>query len=136
MKVREKYSDIIDLERPVSLKHKPMSKMNRAAQFAAFAALTGYDEEVKEIARRTQDFIEIDENARELLDLKLTQIDLNQLVEVTYFEEDHSKIGGSYLQYVGQIKKIDEVEKQIIFVNGKRILIQNIFAFEQMNKNI
>ena len=44
----KKYEDIIDLERPVSKKHKTMSRHDRAAQFASFAALKGYDEAVKE----------------------------------------------------------------------------------------
>ncbi len=38
------YEDIINMERPVSKRHTPMSKEMRAAQFAPFAALTGLDE--------------------------------------------------------------------------------------------
>ena len=37
-----RYGDIIDLKRPVSKTHKPMSMEKRAAQFMPFAALTGY----------------------------------------------------------------------------------------------
>ncbi len=36
-----KYDDIINMERPVSKRHPPMPRANRAAQFAPFAALTG-----------------------------------------------------------------------------------------------
>ena len=43
----KKYEDIIDLERPLSKKHMPMSIHDRAAQFASFAALKGYDEAVR-----------------------------------------------------------------------------------------
>lgn len=46
----KKYQDIIDMERPVSKKHKPMSIHDRAAQFASFAALKGYDAAVREKA--------------------------------------------------------------------------------------
>ena len=46
-----KYDDIIQMEHHVSPKHPRMSMLNRAAQFAPFAALTGYDESVKEMAR-------------------------------------------------------------------------------------
>lgn len=49
------YDDIIDLPRPVSKKHPPMDIMDRAAQFAPFAALTGYDEAVRETARRVEE---------------------------------------------------------------------------------
>ena len=44
----EKYADIINLPRPVSGRHPPVSNHDRAAQFAPFAALTGYDDRVKE----------------------------------------------------------------------------------------
>ena len=40
------YDDIIDLPHHVSKRHRPMSMLNRAAQFAPFAALTGYDDAI------------------------------------------------------------------------------------------
>jgi len=43
-----KYDSIIDKKRPISKKHKPMTLLNRAAQFSAFAALSGYEENIKE----------------------------------------------------------------------------------------
>ena len=43
-----RYDDIIGLSRPISAKHKPMPIQDRAAQFAPFAALTGYTEAVQE----------------------------------------------------------------------------------------
>ena len=51
-----KYDDIINLPHHVSKKHPQMSLHDRAAQFAPFAALTGYDEEVKEVSRITDQF--------------------------------------------------------------------------------
>lgn len=42
-----KYSDIIDAQRPVSLKHPAMDRLKRAAQFSPFAALTGYEDTVE-----------------------------------------------------------------------------------------
>ncbi len=52
----EKYEDILYMKRPVSKKHIPMDRKKRAAQFASFAALKGYDEKIKEtsdaVARR------------------------------------------------------------------------------------
>lgn len=44
------YEDIVNLEHPVSKFHKPMSMDERAAQFAPFAALTGYDSLIQETA--------------------------------------------------------------------------------------
>ncbi len=51
----KKYQDIIDMERPVSKKHKPMNVHDRAAQFASFAALKGYDEAVREKALEVEE---------------------------------------------------------------------------------
>ena len=58
--MRNNYNDIINLSRPVSKRPK-MSLEQRSAQFAPFAALTGYDGQVKETARLTNRKIEIDE---------------------------------------------------------------------------
>ena len=48
-----KYDDIINLPHYEPKHHPRMSMYSRAAQFAPFAALTGYDEQVKETARLT-----------------------------------------------------------------------------------
>ncbi len=42
------YADIIDLPHHRSARRKPMSLYNRAAQFAPFAALTGYEDMVSD----------------------------------------------------------------------------------------
>ena len=41
------YGDIINMPHPVSRRHKPMSMEERAAQFAPFAALKGFDDEIE-----------------------------------------------------------------------------------------
>jgi N6-adenosine-specific RNA methylase IME4 len=66
--VNGKYDDIIHLEHPVSLKHPRMPIADRAAQFAPFAALTGYDDAIDETGRYTSDMAEMSEDAKELLD--------------------------------------------------------------------
>ncbi len=43
-----RYEDIINLPHHVSKKHPHMSRKERAAQFAPFAALTGYTDAIKE----------------------------------------------------------------------------------------
>ena len=47
------YADIIDLPRPTSARHKPMPALARAAQFAPFAALSGFEDSLDETARLT-----------------------------------------------------------------------------------
>ena len=51
--MKHPYEDILHLPHPVSKTHPQMPLMNRAAQFAPFAALTGYDAAVEETARLT-----------------------------------------------------------------------------------
>lgn len=54
------YKDIIDLPHHESQRHPRMSMWNRAAQFAPFAALTGYDAAIQEAARQSDSFVESD----------------------------------------------------------------------------
>ncbi len=49
------YEDMLHMPRPVSHKHKPMSLANRSAQFAPFAALTGYGEAVEETVQLVEE---------------------------------------------------------------------------------
>ena len=46
----DRYQDMLDLPRPLSPTHAPMRRRDRAAQFAPFAALTGFDEQIREVA--------------------------------------------------------------------------------------
>lgn len=51
------YADILDCERPVSLKHPPMSVHDRAAQFSAFAALTGHGAAIKKTEGKIEEMV-------------------------------------------------------------------------------
>lgn len=130
MDSEHKYDDIINLEHHISKTHKQMSMQNRAAQFAPFAALTGYEEAVKETARFTEQKIELDEELNNILDKKLrliqSQIKNMPEITVTYFVPDDKKRGGKYQKITGKIKKIDDYNKFIIFTDGKFISIKDI----------
>ena len=52
------YSDIINLPHHVSKKHPQMSMLQRAAQFAPFAALTGHEEAIEATASQHEDMFE------------------------------------------------------------------------------
>lgn len=127
-----KYDDIINLPHHVSKKHPQMSALNRAAQFSPFAALTGHDAAIKETARLTESFIELDENKKEQLDeqLQLIRENLKQKpeCEITYFQPDEKKDGGVYMTIRGRIKKIDEYGHKIIFTDGTVLPIEHIFS--------
>ena len=49
LKVMGNYDDIINLPHHVSKRHPQMSMWNRAAQFAPFSALAGYEEAIQQI---------------------------------------------------------------------------------------
>lgn len=58
IQVQQKYGDILNLPHHVSETHPPMSIADRAAQFAPFAALTGYKEAIEETERMAEEKIE------------------------------------------------------------------------------
>ncbi|MBR5005218.1 MAG: hypothetical protein IKY14_07145 [Erysipelotrichaceae bacterium] len=125
-----KYQDILYLARPVSKVHQPMSKSNRAAQFSPFAALTGYEDAVQETARLTTNKITLSEDQIQIINSILNEISQylpdSPYVQITYFEPDKRKQGGSYQQISGTIKKIDDVYGMVIMKGNVRIPIHQI----------
>lgn len=128
------YDDIIDMPHHVSEKHVQMSMMNRAAQFAPFAALTGYESAIKETARVTDEFIELDDNSKDILDVKLQILQENianhPQVTIIYFQPDNKKEGGSYITCNNIIKKIDVYNKAIIMLDETVIQIAMIIEIK------
>lgn len=110
-----KYDDIINLKRPES-RHMPMSIANRAAQFAPFSALTGYDEAIKETSRVTSEKHELSDGKIEIINEKLNYIKRNNIkrVKITYFVKDKFKSGGEYITEELEIKKIDSYNEKLV----------------------
>ncbi len=129
-----RYDDIINLPHHVSNKHPHMAPIDRAAQFSPFAALTGHDEAIKETARLTDERMELDENRKELLDVRLQllreHLGEKPTVTFTFFEPDERKSGGAYVTVTGSVKKIEEYENKIILEEGAAIFIDDIYAVE------
>lgn len=140
MNDEHKYDDIINLPHHVSVRHPQMSLIDRAAQFSPFAALTGHDAAIKEAQRLTDEWVELDENRKELLDEKLQMIRESLsggmggqgLPEIlfTYFQPDEKKSGGAYLSVQGKVKKIDEYGHQVIMEDGTVLTIEHIVDIE------
>ena len=126
------YEDIVNLPPHISKKHPQPSMMDRAARFAPFAAITGYEEMVLEEARVTEERIDLDEGTLSLLNEKLNMIqeflDDEPEVTITYFEPDKKKSGGAYVNITGIVKRIDEYEHLVIMTDGKKIRIEDIYA--------
>lgn len=58
------YTDIIEASYKKSTKYKQMKRKSRAAQFAPFAALTGYKDIIHDTERLTEEKRVIDENKK------------------------------------------------------------------------
>ena len=128
-----KYDDIIDLPHFVSKKYPQMSMRDRAAQFSPFAALTGYDAEIKETARLTDKRIEFDEDVLDRLNERLNILrkclddgDVYPDVRIIYFEKDLKKDGGKYITMSGRVKKVHEYRNVVIFENGTEVPVHDI----------
>ena len=128
------YDDISDTEYPFDLGHKRMSDYDRCAQFMPFSALVGYKEAVVETARITDDRIILDEEAKEILDNKISIImnKMSSSVTIKYFVPDLKKSGGSYKCVSGFVKKID-LYKNIISIGNINISIDNIVDIKSDN---
>ena len=129
----KKYEEILNLPHHVSLNHPHMSNHDRAAQFAPFAALTGYDALIKEMARQTNKKITISKEKAEEISNKLSylkeHLKENITITVIYFKKDKTKDGGAYLEINGVIKSIDEYHKTIK-VDNILIKISDIYDID------
>lgn len=133
-KAKELYADIINLPHHELTTRQRMPRINRAASFAPFAALTGYDDAVRETARLTSERIELDEGTKEILNNKL-RIALDKAgerpeISITYFLPDKKKSGGAYVTVKAVIKRIDEFERLVIFTDKSTIPIDDIYEIE------
>ena len=129
-----RYDDMIDLPHHVSTKRPQMSLYDRAAQFSAFKALTGYEDCVTEAARLTGERIELDDASLSLLNAKIQilqdEIKTCPEISVTYFVPDKKKAGGEYVTVTGSVRRVDEVERTIIFTDKRIIQIDDIINME------
>lgn len=129
-----KYDEIMGLPHHVSKTRPQMPMSDRAAQFAPFAALTGYDSAIKETGRLTDERIELDVEALSALDMEYQLLmeahDEAPEVTITYFQPDERKAGGKYVSAVGAVKKIDDFERRITMQDGAKIPMDDVLSIE------
>ena len=131
-----RYSDIINLKHHQSVRRPHMSVYNRAAQFAPFAALVGYDQMVQD----TTDTLLLDqrvilsEDQKGILDekLKILQEHLAEMPEIhiTYFDENSNELGGGYVSYFGMVRRMEHYPAKLIMMDRKEILVSNILDMD------
>ena len=132
--MNRKYNEIMGLPHHVSKTRPQMPMSDRAAQFAPFAALTGYDAAIKKTGRLTVERIELDVEALSALDMKyqllMEALDEAPEVTITYFQPDERKAGGKYVSAVGAVKKIDDFERRITMQDGAKIPMDDVLSIE------
>ena len=125
----DRYDDIIDMPHHVSNNRPHMSMSDRAAQFAPFAALTGFGAAITEAGRQTDERIPLGETDLEALNEKVRDVMRrafqHPLITVTYFVPDSKKAGGTYKVYTGNVRTVSEFDRVIIFEDGTKILLDD-----------
>ncbi len=126
------YDDIIHLPHHVSKTRPQMSMHDRAAQFSAFAALVGFDAIIEETKRFTNSKVELSDYETEIINEKLMilsdNLSLHPSVTVRFFLPDERKDGGEYITFRGTVKKIDPIGQVMIFMDGSKIPLENIYS--------
>ena len=125
-----RYDDIINMPHHVSPTRKRMSMHDRAAQFAPFAALVGYDDAVAETARLTESRPELDEQEQRAINERLAYVadHINEQPEVRikYFVPDERKSGGAFVEVSGQVHKVSSSDATITLADGCKIRLSDI----------
>ena len=125
-----KYDDILDMPRPESFRRK-MTPHDRAAQFAPFAALTGYGDEISEAERTTRPRAELCDDAREMIDRQISSAlalrECAPRLDITYFVPDKRKQGGAYMKARGRVVSFDEFDRTITLSGGEAIPVYDIY---------
>ena len=128
------YDDLLNLSHHTSTVQPAMPMQNRAAQFAPFAALVGYDALIRETARLTDQKVELDESVKaelnEKLRLLLELLPQQPEVTITYFQPDGRKAGGAYRTANGIVRKFLLNENLLVMMDGSQITVDTIAALD------
>lgn len=122
------YDDILSLPAHRSATRHPMPMSKRAAQFAPFAALSGYDEAIGETARVTSPRIELSEHEQNILSRRLDYILSHRHIKISivHFRPDTTKSGGTYAVTTGYVKKF--LGDELITDSGASIALTDIYS--------
>lgn len=129
------YDDILDHPYPFPTDRPRMSRLERAAQFSPFAALTGYEESIEEEARLTESLREMGEEEREALNAALRDLLAEEKdhppVRVTWFRPDERKNGGAYVTSAAPLKRILTAEEKVLLQTGEEIPFSALRSLEK-----
>ena len=127
-----RYDALLHRPRPLSPDHPAMLLRERAAQFAAFQALTGFEEEIEEEGRYTEEAVELTEESRAILNERLCRLaESGRQASFVWFRPDGRKAGGSYCLSRAAVKKIDPFERQLYLDNGERLALDWLYEIDE-----
>ncbi len=127
-----RYDALLYRPHPISAAHPAMPMRERAAQFAAFKALTGFEEEIEEEGRYTEHAAELDEERKTVLNGRLCRLmESGGAAVFVWFSPDGKKEGGSYRWSRGAIRKIDELEQMLCLDNGRKIPLARLYDIRE-----
>lgn len=129
-----RYEDMLNLPHHVSSVHPQMSISDRAAQFAPFAALTGYAAAIQEEARLTDELADLDEDSLTILNQRLELLEEHLAehpqITVTFFVPDEQKDGGAYRSVSGAVRKIDVYDRTLLMMDGTRLPLRYVMQMD------
>lgn len=128
--MKDDYRELLHLPHHRSQTHAPMPRRDRAAQFAPFAALTGFDAQLRETERQTQSQAEPNEDALQELDQSLHTlfacVHTQPAVQVRWFVPDAKKSGGAYKAAAGRVLQLDRNRSLLVLDSGPVIALSAI----------
>ena len=125
--MKDDYRELLHLPHHRSQTHASMPRRDRAAQFAPFAALTGFDAQLRETERQTQAQAEPHEDALQELDQSLHTlfacVHTQPAVQVRWFVPDAKKSGGAYKAAAGRVLQLDRNRSLLVLDSGPVIAL-------------
>ena len=129
-----RYDDMLDMPRHISPTRPRMSPLDRAAQFAPFAALTSFGAAITEADRMPERRIELGEAETAELAEKLRILEARQAeqpeISVTRFIPDARKDGGRYETAEGRLRRVSPAEYALSFTDGRAFDIGDIICID------
>lgn len=122
--------DIIRLPHHVSPTRQRMPLEKRAAQFAPFAAISGYDDAIEAVLQHVDKKMELSKDREEELEWQLASaLESGDAVRITYFQARESG-GGIYTSATGRIREINGQRKELVMSDGLSIALDNIIGID------
>lgn len=134
------YEDIIHLPHYEPRNHPRMPLYKRAAQFAPFSALTGYEDQVEEAARHVEFRQELsEEEIRRISEQLMVIRDSRQKerqIRLRYFKKDEKKEGGSFQEIRGKVKRLDDYNRILVMEDGPAVHFEDIMEIEVLSPSV